>query len=592
MSANLLRAVVRHLRDRPAGGDPSADGELLRRFARLRDAAAFEALVGRHGPMVWGVCRRAVRTHADAEDAYQVTFAVLAARAGSVRNPDAVGCWLYGVAARVARRVRATSARFAAVEEPADAPGPAAPPPDRLAARECVAALDEELARLPQKYRGPLVLCYLQERTQDEAAGQLGVSLSTLKRRLEAGRQLLRGRLERRGVELSAVLAAASVAGLAPAGLPAATVAAVIGGVSGPVGAITREVLFAMWMTKVRTWAAGLVAAAGLTGGAGHYAATVYGQAEGAGYGRAAPAGEADRPAARKQPAKTPPAPPEPRALPGGAPPPPAPAAPVPPPAPAQVAGDPKEQARAAATRAKLAELELQLAEVQVAEAKVRLEAARAEGTAVEKATAESALKRALIEVEKSKVSLDAEQQSLKRLEQRTEAPPAAPPPPLPPGMVPVAIPATGGTASVTPAVMPPEVRKLREEQLKAAEDTYRLEIGRMRAGAMIGEQVVEVVLWSQRIRDAQTALDPSAWAKAAAEHLDRVREVEVYIKNRVEIGQDRPQSARAIAYFRLGAEIAVQQAETRRAVPSAGGAGRATPNAPTRGPASAAPRR
>jgi RNA polymerase sigma factor (sigma-70 family) len=273
MSAGLVPALIRRLRRDPAA-DPPADAELVRRFAALRDEAAFEELLRRHGPLVWGVCRRRLHNRADAEDAFQSTFLVLARRAGAIRRPEALGCWLYGVAHRVAGRLRARTRSVAAGARLAS---PAAPALEAVAAREFLVALDEELLKLPDRLRGPLVLCFLQERTQDEAAKQLGVSLSTLKRRLDAGRKLLRVRLTRRGVDLSAALAAAGLA--VPSAVADAVVRAAAGGlaagiVSANVVTVTEGVVRAMGQTKLKAWAAGLLMATAAVGGTGYFATT------------------------------------------------------------------------------------------------------------------------------------------------------------------------------------------------------------------------------------------------------------------------------------------------------------------------------
>jgi RNA polymerase sigma factor (sigma-70 family) len=282
MNPGLVPSLLRRLRRDPAA-DPPADAELVRRFAALRDEAAFEELLRRHGSLVWGVCRRRLPNRADAEDAFQSTFLVLAKRAGAIRRPEALGYWLYGVAHRVAGRMRGRSVRLTA-----SPPCPAAPAPEAATVREFLAALDEELLKLPEKLRGPLVLCFLQERTQDEAARQLGVSLSTLKRRLNAGRELLRARLTRRGVELSAVLAAAGLA--VPPPVADAAVRAAVGGlaagaVSANVVTVTEGVVRAMGQTKLKTWAAGLLMATATAGGTGYFAYTGYGQGPGGGPG-------------------------------------------------------------------------------------------------------------------------------------------------------------------------------------------------------------------------------------------------------------------------------------------------------------------
>src|SRR5262249_15071907 len=156
-----------------------------------RDEAAFAALVHRHGAMVLGACRRVVRNPHDAEDACQATFLILAHKAASIRKRDALGSWLHGVACRVARDLRAKLARRAA--QPL-APGDDVARPDgsdSLTWAEVRQALDEELRGLPEHYRAALVLCYLEGRSRDEAALQLGWSLPALRGRLERGRAML-----------------------------------------------------------------------------------------------------------------------------------------------------------------------------------------------------------------------------------------------------------------------------------------------------------------------------------------------------------------------------------------------------------------
>jgi RNA polymerase sigma factor (sigma-70 family) len=177
-------------------GPPEPDARLLERFARQRDEAAFRTLVDRHAGLVLGVCRRALGPTPDAEDAFQATFLVLARSADRVRRPEALGCWLYGVARRVANKVRARRRR----RPPRPEPRPE-PPADAAAAwRELQLILDEELARLPARYREPVVLCGLQDLTQEEAAARIGCPVGTVKSRLTRGRELLRTRLLRRGI--------------------------------------------------------------------------------------------------------------------------------------------------------------------------------------------------------------------------------------------------------------------------------------------------------------------------------------------------------------------------------------------------------
>jgi RNA polymerase sigma factor (sigma-70 family) len=251
--------VLRHLRElaaRPAGG--ADDRQLLERFAAGRDEAAFEALLRRHGPMVLGVCRRLLRDPNDADDAFQATFLMLARKANSITKRESVGGWLYQVAYNTALKVKAGAAARQRREGRAGSRLPA-DPLDEVTGRELLAVLDEELARLPQRQRAPLVLCYLEGKTRDEAAQQLGCSLATLKRRLEEARACLRVRLERRGLTLPTVLLATSaVTAAVPRSLAAATTKAAVGeaAVSAQVAALVSGSLRALTPTKLKAVAA------------------------------------------------------------------------------------------------------------------------------------------------------------------------------------------------------------------------------------------------------------------------------------------------------------------------------------------------
>jgi RNA polymerase sigma factor (sigma-70 family) len=204
-----LRILLQHLnRHRPASGAGAADdAELLGRFVRDRDEAAFELLVWRHGTMVYNVCRRVLRDAHAAEDAFQATFLVLVRKAATVGRGESLAGWLYRVAYRVALR-----ARSRAVPVPADAPEPAVEAPDDVLWRDLRPVIDEEVGRLPEKYRLPVVLCYLSGLTTDEAARRLGVPRGTVLSRLAWARQRLRARLSLRGVTLSAALLSAALA--------------------------------------------------------------------------------------------------------------------------------------------------------------------------------------------------------------------------------------------------------------------------------------------------------------------------------------------------------------------------------------------
>jgi RNA polymerase sigma factor (sigma-70 family) len=247
--------TLRHMHDLLAA-DPTGqahDRELLERFAARHEEAAFAALVKRHGPLVLGVCRRVLHDWHDAEDAFQATFLTLARKAAAVGRLGSVGGWLHRVAYHAAVRVRAQAARRQRCERQAGAA--AADPLAEVSGRELLAVLDEELQRLPERYRAPLALCYLEGRTREEAARQLGYSLGTLKRRLDTGRQRLGRQLERRGLALSAGLIVLGVMqGVARAAVPAGLTAATV---KAGLAAATRLSALAVWGEAVRRAVAG-----------------------------------------------------------------------------------------------------------------------------------------------------------------------------------------------------------------------------------------------------------------------------------------------------------------------------------------------
>jgi RNA polymerase sigma factor (sigma-70 family) len=204
----------------------ASDARLLERFVAEEDAAAFEALVARHRDMVLRTCHDLLGDAAEAEEAFQATVVVLLRRAGSVREKDAVGGWLHRVACRVARRTRAEAARRRAGEVRASAArarqDPCVPEADPLVRDELRSALHEEIDRLPDRYRRPVILCLLEGMSQAEAAARLGWSEGSVRGRLTRGRARLRDRLTRRGIALSAVLAALAEPGRAAAAAAAA----------------------------------------------------------------------------------------------------------------------------------------------------------------------------------------------------------------------------------------------------------------------------------------------------------------------------------------------------------------------------------
>jgi RNA polymerase sigma factor (sigma-70 family) len=230
----------------PRGHD-SSDAQLLERFVAEQDEAAFERLVWRHGPTVLGVCRRVLRHEQDAEDAFQATFLVLVRKAGSIGKRQAVGSWLYRVALRVALRARAGK-RAAPRAEVVDVPVEPAPGPDRDDLRP---VLDEEVNRLPEKYRAPFVLCYLEGRTNEEAARQLGCPRGTVQSRLAWARQRLRDRLGRRGLALSEVTPA-----IVSPQLVRSTLSSALGGAPAQVAALGKGVLQTMLWTRLKLVAA------------------------------------------------------------------------------------------------------------------------------------------------------------------------------------------------------------------------------------------------------------------------------------------------------------------------------------------------
>ena len=212
MTDSRVSQVVRGLRA-VLPGDAATDAQLLGRFAGQRDEAAFAELLRRHGPMVYGLCRRLLGNEQDAEDAFQATFLVLARKASAIARRELLGNWLYGVAYRTALRARAQAARRQAREK--EMARPEAVPeetPDEL-----LALLDQEVNRLPDRYRLPIVLCELEGKTYREAARLLGWPEGTVAGRLSRARALLARRLSRRGAALGTIAVATALANSAAA---------------------------------------------------------------------------------------------------------------------------------------------------------------------------------------------------------------------------------------------------------------------------------------------------------------------------------------------------------------------------------------
>jgi RNA polymerase sigma factor (sigma-70 family) len=226
MNPSALAAGVRHLRGLMAlqGGREDSDEQLLHAFTSQHDDSAFATLVRRHGPLVLGVCRRVLHHAEDAEDAFQATFLLLARSASTLRNKNALGSWLIGAAYRVALTAKRTAARRRKYEGRATSRSPA-DPGEELSWREVRTLLDEEIARLPEIYRSVFILCCLESVSREEAARRLGLKEGTVSSRLTAARQRLSHRLARRGVELTALLAAVTLATPSVSALPAGLMA-------------------------------------------------------------------------------------------------------------------------------------------------------------------------------------------------------------------------------------------------------------------------------------------------------------------------------------------------------------------------------
>lgn len=255
-----------------------SEGQLLERFVHTRDESAFEALVTRHGPMVLGVCRRGLDDPNDAEDAFQATFLVLVRKARSLRDADHLGPWLFGVARRVSTRARVQSSRRREREQSgAEAEAVSHSPSDEGERHELKRVLDDEIARLPVKYRAPVVLCYLEGLTHEEAALRLGCPVGTVRSRMAWARERLRQRLDRRGLAPAGLLAFPRLVQVVPAGLTESTLNAAGCAVAGTLSksvpsaaaaALAQGVTHSMFLHKLTITASVLATAGLVTGGA------------------------------------------------------------------------------------------------------------------------------------------------------------------------------------------------------------------------------------------------------------------------------------------------------------------------------------
>jgi RNA polymerase sigma factor (sigma-70 family) len=244
------------------------DAELLHAYLVGRDPNAFAAIVRRHGATVVNACRQVLRQESEVEDAFQATFLVLLKSGHKIQSRQSLGSWLFGVAHRVSVNARCRRAKLDLRERTnEDPPHPAGEAPD-LSWREASVILHEELNRLPDKLRLPLLLCYLEGKSRDEAANELGWSVGKLKGMLERGRIRLRSRLQRRGIALSAgLLAAVETTGAVPSGWVDSIVSFAGSGVVRPAVSDLARGVFPM-TTTARLWAAALSVAVLVAAGA------------------------------------------------------------------------------------------------------------------------------------------------------------------------------------------------------------------------------------------------------------------------------------------------------------------------------------
>jgi RNA polymerase sigma factor (sigma-70 family) len=266
MATSQLSEAVEHLRRAVLPPDAGlTDGQLLQDYLNNGAELALAALVRRHGPMVWGVCRRVLPNHHDAEDAFQATFLVFVRKAASIASPELLANWLYGVAHQTALKARATVGKRQAREKQVNQmPEPAIA--DQPLWRDLQPLLDEEVSQLPDRYRAAIVLCGLEGKTRKEAAQQLGVPEGTVAGWLARARDMLAGRLARHGIALSGTALLAFLSqNVASAGVPAslqsstskaailfATGQTVAGVISPTAIALTEGVLESMLVSKTK----------------------------------------------------------------------------------------------------------------------------------------------------------------------------------------------------------------------------------------------------------------------------------------------------------------------------------------------------
>jgi len=277
MQSAHWRPVLRYIRRmaEPKQAGRVSDGTLLDRFVSRRDEDAFADLVKRHGPLVMGVCRRMLQDHHDAEDVFQATFLVLVRRARSIANPERLAQWLYGVAYRTALRARSLAARRR-LHESRGAQSINSNMNGEILDHDLRLILDEEIQRLPHRYRAPVVLCYFAGKSKEEAARILNLPVGTVSSRLARAREKLRVRLTRRGVTLSAALltgtlTSKTLAAPVSTSLTLSTTKAALALTAGQslaaslvsikVASLTEGMIRAMFLFKLKIVAAGVAAA-------------------------------------------------------------------------------------------------------------------------------------------------------------------------------------------------------------------------------------------------------------------------------------------------------------------------------------------
>src|SRR5262245_42562161 len=316
MPAGQLEGVIRHLHRvaRQGEGAQLGDAELLERFIARRDDGAFGLLVRRHGPTVLGVCRRVLGNEADAEDAFQATFLVLARKATSILPRTQVGPWLHGVAHKTALKAQAMNRRRRVKEREAAARGRSAKDD---AWEPLLEILDGELSALPEKYRAPIVLCDLEGLSYREAAARLRCPQGTLSGRLTRARALLARRVARRGLKVTAAALAALLARDAAASVPPPLLARAVragtllaagkalaeGVVSPKVASLAEGVLKMLLLSKLRTVAGGFLLVVAVVAAGWACAARVSARGPTPGESAAPRAGDDPRVPARTTPA-------------------------------------------------------------------------------------------------------------------------------------------------------------------------------------------------------------------------------------------------------------------------------------------------